>query len=115
MLLRALACGATKEAAAQKANVGVATVYRRLNDPAFAHELQKICANMVERTSGSLTAAGTEAVRTLLALMQPSNSGSVRLGAARAVLELGAKLRESVELEQRIAALEQKADERKGI
>jgi hypothetical protein len=31
----------------------------------------------------------------------------VRLGAARAVLELGVKLREAAELEARIAALEQ--------
>jgi hypothetical protein len=114
-LLRALAFGATKEAAAQKANVGVATVYRRLNNPDFMQQLQKIRSDMVERTSGSLTAAGTEAIKTLLSLMQPSNSGSVRLEAARAVLEFGSKLRESVELEQRIAALEQKADERKAI
>jgi hypothetical protein len=115
MLLRALACGATTDAAAQKANVGVATVYRRLKDTDFMDRLQKIRSDMVQRTSGLLTAAGTEAIKTLVALMQPSNSGSVRLGAARAVLEIGTKLRESVELEQRIAALEQKADERKGI
>jgi hypothetical protein len=112
-LLMALACGATKEAAARKADVGVATVYRRLNDPDFMHRLQKIRADMVERASGSLTAAWMEAIKTLLVLLQPSNSGSVRLGAARAILEFGAKLRESVELEQRIAALEQKADGRK--
>jgi hypothetical protein len=40
-----------------------------------------------------------------LALLR-AKSRSVRLGAARAILELGTKLRESVELEQRIAALE---------
>ena len=115
ILLMALACGLTTEAAAQKANVGVATAYRRLKDPDFMHRLQQIRAGMVQRTAGSLVAAGIEAVKTLLALQQASNPGSVRLGAARAVLELGTKLRESVELEQRIAALEQKTDERKGI
>jgi hypothetical protein len=36
-----------------------------------------------------------------------AQSETVRLGACRALLELGVKLRESVELEARIAALEQ--------
>jgi hypothetical protein len=47
----------------------------------------------------------TEAADTLRALLR-AKSRSVRLGAARAILELGTRLRESVELEQRIAALE---------
>ncbi len=37
-----------------------------------------------------------------------AESESVRLGAARALLELGTKLRDSVELEARLAALEQR-------
>jgi len=110
LLLMALACGATVEAAARKANVSVPTVYRRLQDPEFTQRLTKLRAEMVQRTAGSLTAAGMEAIKTLLALLQASYSGSVRLGAARAVLELGVRLRESVELEERIAALEQKSD-----
>jgi HEAT repeat protein len=114
VLLLALACGATAETAAHKASIGVATVYRRLKDPDFIRRLQKVRADMVQRAAGSLTAAAMEAIKTLLALLQASNSGPVRLGAARAILELGTKLRESVELEQRIVALEQKADGRKG-
>jgi HEAT repeat protein len=110
----ALACGATTEGAAQKADIGVATVYRRLKDPDFKDRLQKIRADIVQRTTGSATAAGIEAIKTLVALMRDSNPGSVRLGAARAVLELGTKLRESVELEQRIAVLEQRTDARQG-
>jgi hypothetical protein len=47
-------------------------------------------------------AAGT------LAKLLDAEKESVRLGAARALLELGVKLRESVELEQRLAALEQR-------
>lgn len=114
ILLMALACGATTEGAAQKADIGVATVYRRLKDPDFKDRLQKIRADIVQRTAGSATAAGIEAIKTLVALMRDSNPGSVRLGAARAVLELGTKLRESVELEQRIAVLEQRTDARQG-
>jgi hypothetical protein len=42
----------------------------------------------------------------LLALLQETIPAAVRLGAARAVLELGTKLREAAELEARLAALE---------
>jgi hypothetical protein len=42
-------------------------------------------------------------------LQKDSVPPAVRLGAARAVLELGIKIRELVDLETRIAALEQQA------
>jgi hypothetical protein len=53
-----------------------------------------------------LSAAGGEAVKTLLALQKDTVPAAVRLGAARAILELGVKLRETAELQERIAALE---------
>src|SRR5262245_7853834 len=105
-LLLALACGATVEAAAQKAGISQSTAYRRLTEPAFRAHLQQVRADMVQRTAGALTAAAQEAVRTLLALQRDDAPAPVRLGAARAVLEIGVKLRESADLEGRIAALE---------
>jgi hypothetical protein len=107
-LLLSLACGATAEQAAAKAQVSVRTVYRRLEDPDFARRLRGLRAEMVQRTAAALTAAATEAVRVLLDLMKPASTGPVRLGAARSVIELGAKLREMVELEERIKALEER-------
>jgi hypothetical protein len=106
-LLLALACGATVESAARQAGVSESTVYRRLADPAFRQQLQAVRADMVQRTAGALTAAATEAVRTLLELQKPAVPAAVRLGAARAVLEIGVKLREVAELEERLTALEQ--------
>jgi hypothetical protein len=108
-LLLALACGATVEAAARQCELSDRTVYRRLKDPAFRSRLQAVRADMVQRAAGMLTAAAGEAVRTLLALQKESAPPAVRLGAARAVLELGLKLREVADLEQRIAALEAQA------
>ena len=105
-LILALACGATVENAARKAGVSERTVYRRLADPAFRQQIRKTRAEMAERAAAALTAASMEAVKTLVALHAQGTPPAVRLGAARAVLELGAKLRESVELEQRIAVLE---------
>ena len=102
----ALACGATVEVAAQRANVSTATVYRRLQDNSFYQQLQEMKADMVHRTSATLTAAAGEAVKTLLALQKDNVPPATRLGAARSILELGMKLREVSEIEERLAALE---------
>ena len=61
---------------------------------------------MVERCSGMLTAAGIEAVKTLLSLQSSTSPPATRLGAARAVLEIGMRVRELTELADRVAELE---------
>jgi hypothetical protein len=106
MLLMALACGATVEAAAQKAGVSRGTANRRLNDPDFRQRLQEVRSEMVQRTAGMLTAAAGEAVKTLLDLQKNTVPHASRLGAARSVLEIGIKMRESADLEARLAAVE---------
>jgi hypothetical protein len=105
-LLMLLACGATVDAAARSLGLSERTLYRRLRDPAFCQRLQQARADLVQRTAGMLTAAGAESVRTLVALQKEANPAATRLGAARAVIQLGMKVREVAELEQRIAALE---------
>jgi hypothetical protein len=106
-LLLALACGATLDAAAQKAGVSPATAYRRSKDPEFQQKLQELTSDMVRRTAGGLTAAGLEFVRTLVELTKPPMPAAVRLGAAKAGLEIGFRAREAATLEERMAALEQ--------
>jgi len=106
-LLRALACGATVESAAREAGVSPRTVYRRLEDPEFCRRLQALRADIVVRTAAALTAASTEAVRTLVELMKPTSPANIRLGASRAVIESSMRLREIAELEERLTALEQ--------
>jgi hypothetical protein len=113
LLVLALACGATQEAAAQKAGVSKATVQRRMQDPEFQARLQAASADMVKRSALTLTAASTEAIKTLLALQQSSTPYPTRLGAARAILEIGVKLREVADVEERLAALEQEMAVRK--
>jgi hypothetical protein len=103
----ALAGGATVAEAAKRANVSERTVYRRLEEPAFRQHVTVARHEMVSQAVGLLALASRAAVGTLAALLQPSIAPSVRLGAARAIIELGSKLRESEELEARIAALEE--------
>jgi hypothetical protein len=113
-LLLLLACGATTEGAAHKTGVSVRTVRRRLRDPVFIRNLRRMRDEMQLRIADQLTAAGTEGVRTLVLLMQPTNSGTVRLGAARAVVELGLKVRETADLHLRLTAVEEFLAKRKG-
>lgn len=105
-LLVILACGATVDQAAKQTGISERTVYRRLADPLFKQQLHSMRFDMVQRTSGTLTASGSEAVKTLLALMRPEVPASVRLGASRAVLELGIKVREIADLDQRLTEVE---------
>ena len=109
VLILALACGATLEAASHKAGVSISTVQRRLQDPEFKAELQKVRSDMVQRAANTLTAAMMEAIKTLLSLQQPSTAAATRLGAARTILEMGIKIREVADLEERLTALEQQA------
>jgi hypothetical protein len=109
-LLTVLACGATVENAARQCGISESTIRRRLKEPAFAHKLNRMRADMHLRVADQLTAASTEGVRTLVQLMKETNSGSVRLGAARSVVELSAKVRETADLAIRLAELEQRLE-----
>jgi hypothetical protein len=106
----ALACGATVESAAQKAGISARTAHRRLKDPEFQKSVRDLRCDIVQRTSSTLAAASAEAVKTLLSLLNPKEPPSVRLGAAKAIVQLGMHLREVTELEERLAALEQRIE-----
>jgi hypothetical protein len=111
--LQALACGATVENAARKAGISERTAYRRLDNPAFVQQLQKLRADLVQRTASMLSGAGLGAVKTLVDLQQDAAvPAAVRRGSARDVLEFGIKYREAADWEQRVAALEERLADR---
>jgi hypothetical protein len=89
-LALALARGATLRDAAAEVGVGERTATRRWAEPTFRGRVAALRQDMVARCLGRM-ADGSE---------------SVRLGAARAMLELGVKVRESVELGERLDELE---------
>jgi hypothetical protein len=102
-----LAFGATVEHAARKAGITERTAFRRLAEPAFRTRLEELRREAIVRTSGMLTGAALGAVKTLVDLQQDvSVPAAVRRGAARDVLEMNVKYRDSAEIEQRVAALE---------
>jgi hypothetical protein len=93
----------TKTAA--KTGLSRRTLTHRLNDTAFRRRLGKVRADLFERGRGILAAAQAAAASALVRLLKSENE-SVRLGASRSVFELGARIRESVEIEERPSALE---------
>ena len=105
-LIVALAGGRSVEDAARTAGVSRPTVYRRLEEPDFRKRVAEARSEMLARAVGNLADASTAAASKLRDLLD-AESETVRLGACRAILELGAKLRESQELAERIAALEE--------
>ena len=104
-LVAALACGATARDAARTTGVAERTIYRRLDDPTFTAQIDAARTEMIARAVGRLAETSTEAADTLRALLTAS-AETVRLGAARSILELAIKLREHDELVSRIEALE---------
>lgn len=107
-MIHALACGATVEATARQAQVSEATVYRRLKEAEFRKRLAQARADMVNRTAGTLTAAAMESIRTLLDLQKASAPPSIRLGAARAILEWGMKVRGETGADEHFEAMQER-------
>lgn len=105
-LLLALAGGASIRQAAIAAKLSPKTVQRRLADPSFCEQLHAHRARMIAQALGQLGGALTAASRTLRKLLR-AHSETVRLGAARSIVELHARLAETVELDARLTALEQ--------
>jgi hypothetical protein len=104
-LIAALAAGATREDAAAIANVSASTVYRRLGDPEFVAALDARRSDVVETTTARLVAQTTAAVDTLAELLD-AEAPSMRLGAARALLEHARRWIDGEDLARRIEAIE---------
>ena len=105
-LILALASGCSVREAARLAGLGERTAHRRVKEPAFRHRVAAVRDEQFQRATAALAEAATEAVATLRALLD-SGSVSAQLGAARAILEHGHRLREQVELVTRISVLEE--------
>ena len=108
LLIAALAGGQSVEQAAAAAGVSPRTAWRRLQDEQFRQRLDTARQQTLQTAVDTLTRASTAAAVTLATLLKPEQRATVRLAAARAILELGTRLRESQELEARIAALEER-------
>lgn len=101
----ALAQGQTNGQAATKAGVSTRTILRWLEDDDFRQEIDDTRTALLRVAVGRLAAGATLAVDALVDALA-TEKGQARVQAARTLLDACLKLRESLELEQRITALE---------
>jgi hypothetical protein len=100
-----LAAGSSHAHAAKESGVGVRTIERWNAQPDFQDEVKRIRAELVATASAKLSGAMTFAANRLIGLLN-SKDESVALRAARSILQLGPKVRETNEIEVRLTALE---------
>lgn len=108
--IAALAAGEPLAVVAQRAGVSRRTIQRWQTEPAFAAEVRAFRARILDDTAGRLAAAASDAVATLADLVTDEEQpGHVRVKAGDVLLRALLPVREHVDLEQRLAAIE--ADE----
>lgn len=110
-LLLALASGETIRAAAASAGITERTVARRLEEEEFRRQVAQLRAAMIDSAMGRMADGMADAATTLRKLLR-AKAESVRLGAARSLLELTIRLRDNIDFEERITALEQRVEQR---
>jgi hypothetical protein len=108
--LRALLERPTIAAAAESCNLSERTLFRYLEDEDFRAEYRRLRARLVEEVVADLQKGGVEAVGVLRRNFE-AESESAQLRAARTVLEFMLRGTELVDLEARLAALEEGTDE----
>ena len=112
-LALALASGLTVVAAAEQAQVSESTVHRRLKQPAFRRLVARLRNQMLEAALGRMAENMTRAADKVARLLDSDNE-AIALRAARTLLSLGLRLRDSVELADRIDEIERELDRNKG-
>ena len=109
--LAALIAGRSIIDAAAQSGVSERSLRRWLKDPAFRLQLERAQAEVVAQTCSRLATIALAATGVLMkAMADPTASASARVQAARTALEMALSYREAVELETRLAAIEQSAE-----
>jgi len=97
--------------AAEYANISTNTLLRWLNLPDFAQKYSDAKKETLKQALATLQQATGEAVQTLRDVAKDDTApASSRVSAAKGLIELAFKARETEEVEQRIAALEEEIE-----
>ena len=109
-----LAAGKSLAEASRNSGAGERTIRTwESEQPEFLARIAALRAEMTGRALGLMADGMADAALTLRHLCNKSKNEGIRLKASEALLAHGMKLRESVELEERIAALETKPAQRR--
>jgi DNA-binding NarL/FixJ family response regulator len=113
-LALALACGKTIKDAAEEVGVCRQTVYRRLTNPRFRHRVANLRGQLMASALGRLADNMTRAADQLCSLLDLDDP-KVRLRTARTLLQMGIKLRDSVDTNDRLQDLEAELARKQGV
>lgn len=114
-LVATLLAGGTYDDAARATGCSRSTVARRMRDAAFRDQLDALRREVLARAADLLAAQSVASVETLAALRDDTAlAPSVRARAARDLLDLAIRFRDSSDLAARIAAIEGVLDLRRG-
>lgn len=107
--IEALLAGAGLDGAAAAAGVGLRTFRRWRARETFRRALSAASAAAIEDAATALAGANSVAVQVLRDVASDVEAPeAVRVAAARAILEATLRMREAVEIEHRLAALEER-------
>lgn len=96
------------EDAATAAGIGERTAYTYLRDPAVKAALHEALDNLIGQATRRVVTEMTAALATLKQIHQDDEApAGSRVSAARAILDAGPRLREALDLAERVAQLEQ--------
>lgn len=101
----ALASGSSVRDAANKSGVSERTLFRRVKDSKFQDDVNNARREIIENSLSKLIELSEKAVNTLEQLLQSDNQ-TVRIAAAKFILQGSLELRREVEFESRISYLE---------
>jgi len=104
--IAALLSERTIGAAAKAAGVGERTLYNWLNEPNFRAALRDVETDLLNTVTRRLSAGLTLALDTLETLMKKARHESTRHAAAVSWLNLSLKFRDTLEIDERLTALE---------
>ncbi len=108
LLAAALGAGLSYGRAAEVAGVSRATAGRRMADPSFRTQVERLRRDHARRIEVRLADLSTRAVDALDDLIADRDSPAQRLGAARVVLDGVLRFREAAEIEDRLSTLEER-------
>jgi hypothetical protein len=100
-----IAAGRSIKAAAAEAGCGERTAHEWLDNPRYRSFIAELRHRMLDEAVGSLAEATNRAASTLRDLLDDENR-NVRLRAALGIIDAVVRLRDHVEIERRISALE---------
>ena len=109
-----LATGASVSAAAEKLGLARSTIHRKLRKPAFRKLVAELRSQLFNSALGRMAENMTHATDALASLLDTSDPG-VKLRAAKAVLGLALRLRDSVDVSDRISELEAELARKQGV